>query len=114
MKGRLIKPLLSVIFGLAALGPGAGQQPEAPSLELGRPVERELQAGQRHLYQLALSPGQYLRVSVAQRGVDVAVALFGPDDKRLGEVNRANGTRGSETVTFVAQAPVSGEATTNA
>src|SRR5262245_14886201 len=60
---------------------------ETDSLEPGRPIERELSGGQSHSYKIAMVSGQYLQVVVAQRGIDVAVALFAPDGKKISEVN---------------------------
>lgn len=62
-------------------------QGEIGALELGKPVERELAGGQTHVYRLPLSAGQYLRVVVAQKGVDVAAGLFGLDETKLAEVS---------------------------
>jgi CHAT domain-containing protein/Tfp pilus assembly protein PilF len=49
--------------------------------------------------------GQYLRVVVAQRGIDVAVALLAPDGKKISEVNNDPLIEGSETVSMIAEAP---------
>lgn len=51
---------------------------EIPTLELGKPVERELFGGQSHSYRIVLAAKQYLHVVVDQRGIDVVVALYGP------------------------------------
>src|SRR5688572_26740862 len=48
---------------------------EPTTLELGKPVERELSGGQEHSYQLALTDGQYASVVIEQRGIDVSVQL---------------------------------------
>lgn len=74
-------------------------------LEQGKPIERELKGGEAHAYQVALTAGQYLRAVVEQRGIDVVVTLFGPDGKKLLEVDSPNGTQGPETVVLVAEAP---------
>src|ERR1051325_8596300 len=42
-------------------------------LKLGEPVESELAGGEAHYYALTLISGQYLRLVVDQRGVDVVV-----------------------------------------
>ena len=49
--------------------------------------------------------GQYLRVVVAQRGIDVAVALFTPDGKKISEADSEHLIEGSETVSVIAEAP---------
>src|SRR5215468_8081976 len=56
---------------------------ESISLEPGKPVERELSGGQSHSYKIALISGQYFHIAVEQRGIDVAVALFTPDGKKI-------------------------------
>ena len=38
-------------------------------LEVGKPLERELAGGAKHLYELQLSPQQYLHLIVDQRGI---------------------------------------------
>src|SRR5262245_45097349 len=37
---------------------------ESNSLEPGKPVERELSSGQSHFYEIAMTSGQYLRITV--------------------------------------------------
>lgn len=85
----------------------AGQPPQSDGdlhrLELNRPVERELSGGQSHSYRLDLSAGQYLHVVVEQRGIDVAVTLFGPDGKQLAEVDSPNGAQGTESISAIAE-----------
>ncbi|MGH9837263.1 MAG: tetratricopeptide repeat protein [Blastocatellia bacterium] len=72
-------------------------------MEAGKPIERELAGGQSHAYQMALAAGQYLNVVVEQRGIDVAVTLFGPDGKRLIEVDSPNGEQGPEPVKWIVE-----------
>src|SRR5262245_29900047 len=56
------------------------------SLEPGKPVERELSGGQSHFYKITMTSGQYLHLVVKQRGIDVDVALFTTDGKKISEV----------------------------
>jgi CHAT domain-containing protein/tetratricopeptide (TPR) repeat protein len=78
---------------------------ETDSLELGKPIERELSGGQSHSYKITMISGQYLQVVVDQRGIDVAVALFAPDGKKISEVDSEHQVEGSETVSTIAEAP---------
>ena len=78
---------------------------ESDSLEPGKPVERELSGGQSHSYKITMISGQYLHVVVAQRGIDVAVALFTPDGKKISEADSDHLIEGSETVSAIAEAP---------
>jgi hypothetical protein len=77
------------------------------ALELGQPLKRELAGGEAHSYRITLSAGQYLRVVVDQRGVDVVVRLFGPDGRQLVESNVSESVLGPEPISIVAD--VSGE-----
>jgi CHAT domain-containing protein/tetratricopeptide (TPR) repeat protein len=81
----------------------AQNEKAAPALELGKPIERELAGDQSHSYSIAVTAGQYLHVVVDQRGIDVVVTLFGPDGKKLAEVDSPNGTQGPEPVSMVAE-----------
>src|SRR5262245_14652045 len=84
---------------------GAAQSDqEGISLEPGKPVERELSGGQSHFYKIAMTSGQYLRITVSQRGVDALLALFTPDGKKIGEADGERATVGSETVSTIAEA----------
>src|SRR5262245_34019982 len=77
---------------------------ESISLELGKPVERELSGGQSHFYKIAMVPGQYLQVTVRQQGIDVLAALFTPDGKKVGEADIEKATVRSETILTIAEA----------
>jgi len=93
---------------IAQEGTGAGEITQSNKsvvpLELGKPVERELAGGQTHSYQIRFSAGQYAHVVVDQRGIDIVVALFGPDGIKLLEVDSPNGAQGPEPVSIVAEA----------
>ena len=58
------------------------------SLEPGKPIEREITGGETHSYQLTLAAGQYARVAVDQRRINVAVAAFDPDGKKITDEDR--------------------------
>ena len=71
-------------------------------LEPNRSVEKEMAAGQEHVYQIALAEGDFLRVVVEQRGIDVVVKVFGPDGKQISENDSAIITGETETISQVA------------
>jgi hypothetical protein len=77
---------------------------ESVSLEPGKPIERELSGGQSHFYKITMISGQYLQIVFEQRGIDVAVALFAPDGKKIIEEDSKHVIEGSETVSVVAEA----------
>jgi CHAT domain-containing protein/Tfp pilus assembly protein PilF len=83
-------------------GAAPGAQ-ESFSLEPGKPVERELSEGRSHSYNITTISGQYLHIVVEQRGIDVAVALFTPDGKKISEVDGERMTVKTETISAIAE-----------
>ncbi len=79
------------------------RQQEDVELTLGKPIERNLAGNEAHSYKIVLAANQYLHVVVEQRGIDVVVALFAPDGKKIAEVDSPNGTQGEEPVSIVAE-----------
>jgi CHAT domain-containing protein/tetratricopeptide (TPR) repeat protein len=68
-------------------GPAVTQSASIPSLELGKPIEREITGGEVHSYNLTLAVDQYVQFAVDQRGIDLAVWTFDPNGKRISEVD---------------------------
>ena len=79
----------------------AAQSGDQRLLTADAPMTRELSSGQAHSYQLTLAAGQYLQVSVDQRGCDVAVALLGPDGALQAEADFDSDLRGQEILSWV-------------
>src|ERR1041384_5979587 len=52
-------------------------------LNPSKPIQRELVSSVVHGYSINLMAGQFLSMIVDQRGIDVVVALFGPDGKQI-------------------------------
>ncbi len=77
-------------------------KPEASTLEIGKPIERELAGGEAHTYRITLDSGQMMRAIIDQRGTDVVVAIYNPEEKKMMEVDRPNGVRGPETISIIA------------
>src|SRR5262245_22515498 len=101
--------LLTGVFAVTALVPLA-QQTSSPTttlvvqqLEQGKPVERELKSKETHAYKLTLAAGQFLTAAVNQRGIDVVVRVFAPDEKLIAEIDSPNGTQGDEPITLEAK-----------
>jgi CHAT domain-containing protein/Tfp pilus assembly protein PilF len=78
---------------------------EGVSLEPAKPLERELSDSQSHSYKIKMISGQYLHIVVEQRGIDVAVALFAPDGKKISEADSEHSIERSETLSAIAEAP---------
>ena len=78
-------------------------QSDVGELQLGKSIERELKAGETHSFHMTLIAGQYVRGVVEQRGIDVVLTLFGFDEKKLFDIDTANGANGPEPFSFVAE-----------
>ena len=103
----LIRPLTGILGGvclwamtLAFAEPVKATY--AKTLELNKPIESELAAGQVHIYQLTLAAGQSMEVLINQRGIDVATEVFSPDGKKLIRADSA-GREGQERILAVAE-----------
>src|SRR6185436_13456269 len=72
------------------------------SLEVGKPVERTLEGGGIHSYQLKLSLDQFFHLVADQRGIDLALTIFDPSGNKIREVNDNSGERGLEFISLVA------------
>ncbi|MBA2732977.1 MAG: CHAT domain-containing protein, partial [Acidobacteria bacterium] len=57
----------------------AQSEQDAATLELSKPVKREIGGGQRHNYGIALTAGQHIRVEIEPQGIDLGVSLQLPD-----------------------------------
>ncbi len=73
------------------------------ALERGKPLERELKGGESHAYRVTLDSGQFVRVEVDQRGIDVVIRFSGPDGKKLTEVDFSPSTRGTDPACWIAE-----------
>lgn len=92
------------LFAVLALTPGVARgQVGVQTLSVGQPITREMAGGESHGYQIRLDAGQYARLVVMQRGVDVELRLYGPDGARLDVADSPNGTEGPEPLSFVTQ-----------
>ncbi|MDX1388090.1 MAG: serine hydrolase [Acidobacteriota bacterium] len=96
---KRILALTVFVGGLLAGGFPAAE--EAPlRLERGSPpIEREVEAGETHTYEIRLKAKRFLYLVVEQRGIDVVVGVDDPDGEPIGVFDSPNGTRGPEHVT---------------
>lgn len=69
----------------------------------GKSIVQRISGGETHSYRVTLAVGQFARVTVEQRGADVALSLSGPDGKKLLDVDSPNGNRGPEPVSWIAE-----------
>ncbi|HLF83664.1 MAG TPA: CHAT domain-containing protein [Blastocatellia bacterium] len=68
----------------------------------GATIERELAGGETHTYIVALAAGEFVRLVVEQRGIDVVLALAAPDGKPLAVVDSPIGFANEKRLSFVA------------
>ena len=76
---------------------------EIRELKLGDPIEREMGRGAVHSYALSLTKGQFVKVVVEQKGIDVVVSIFAPGGEKIEEVDSLDGAKGPEEVLFIAE-----------
>lgn len=81
--------LRGVLFLLFAFPTSTFATETLTSLEIGKPVERQLAGEEIHSYRIDLLPNQYAEVVVAQRGIDLAIWLYDLKGQKLAEANTA-------------------------
>ena len=69
------------------LGVSAQVTQEPQKLEPNRPLEREIAGSQSHIYRVELGTGQFVRLVLEQKGVDLALDLAAPDGKQIAVVS---------------------------
>jgi CHAT domain-containing protein/tetratricopeptide (TPR) repeat protein len=74
--------------------------PQPMTLVPGQPVERAIAGAESHVYQIALTAGQFVRVTLDQIGRDMSLALEAPDGKSILDVD-LNRPSQPETIAFV-------------
>jgi len=79
--------ILSLVLNFSLIGFAQTNQ-EIP-LVPGQSVEREIAGGASHTYQITLQAGQFLRVMVEPKGIDLSVGLTAPDGKQAVAVDLA-------------------------
>ncbi|MDQ6785893.1 MAG: nuclear transport factor 2 family protein [Acidobacteriota bacterium] len=96
MKKIFIKTIFTVALSLAAQTAFA-QKDAAEQLSIGKPVVRQLKGTDApQSFSIDLQKGQFLNLTVEQRGVDVVLKLYAPDNQLIGEYDSPNGTQGIE------------------
>jgi CHAT domain-containing protein/Tfp pilus assembly protein PilF len=76
---------------------------DARVLEPGKPIERELAGGESHSYHLTIAAGHFLHAVVNKRGVNLIVTIYGPDGKKIADLNSPNGAQGQQPVSVIAE-----------
>lgn len=87
---------------LSQTTPPASVQASSPLPPSGEVVRRELGRKAVHRFSLELNAGQYARIVVSRRGIDLVVRTYGPDGHRLVEAWNPAGIQERITVSIVA------------
>lgn len=88
------------VSGRSLLGQNAG---EILTLEFRKPVQNVLSGGGKEVYRINLSQGQYAKIRIDQRGIDVVAHLIAPDGRLIADFDEAQIAKGREEVEIVAQ-----------
>ena len=84
-------------------GNKADDEKEAPLLEPGKAIRRELSGDHSHTYRIRLAADQFLKAVIEQDGIDVEARLLGPDGKLIMGFDSESRLRGQETAPLVAE-----------
>jgi CHAT domain-containing protein len=79
--------LITFLFVVLLFAVKAAAQRESVVLEVGKPVERLLKAGETHSYKINAAAGQFLHVVVEELYFDVVIAVISPEGKKLFEAD---------------------------
>lgn len=74
------------------------------TLEPGKPVEREISAGEKQSYQLEVSEGQYANIEITSRDLDASVKLFGSTGEVITQYAAKLTARSNQEIELVAEA----------
>jgi CHAT domain-containing protein len=72
------------------------------ALEPGTLLEREIIGNQAHCYKFDLRTGDYIHIVAEQKGSDIILTIFAPDGSKRLHIDRPNGSRGAEGLSFIA------------
>ena len=100
---RLLAGLLAICLSLScSLLLRAQTTVVGPMLELGKPVDATLVAGQTSSFRIAIARGQYMRLEIDEHGVDFVARLFAPDGQRIAESDVAPGEDTAPPISLIA------------
>jgi CHAT domain-containing protein/tetratricopeptide (TPR) repeat protein len=92
----------SLMLLSALLVPLSAWAQDAARLLLAVPLERRLAPAHTDSFRVPMSAGQYARIVVEQKGVDVVVRVSGPDGKLLFAADSPNDDWGPEPASWIA------------
>ncbi|MBX7220849.1 MAG: CHAT domain-containing protein [Blastocatellia bacterium] len=77
------------------------QNESVPVLGLHQSVDREMNPGETHSYLIHLEANQFCRVTVEQKGIDVEVQVYRPDQQLVAKVNDPGGALAPENIYWI-------------
>jgi CHAT domain-containing protein/Tfp pilus assembly protein PilF len=77
---------------------------DATPLSVGVPIEREIGEKQSHTYRLVVTAGDFVGITVEQKGADVSATLIRPDGRTLLTVDSSREVFRTETIVAIADA----------
>jgi CHAT domain-containing protein/tetratricopeptide (TPR) repeat protein len=80
------------------------QQAPSQALFVNQTIERPIAAGESHRYQLTLNAGDFARVIINQRAIDLVEIVTNPGGQKLQDIDGPYGINGPETVFVFAEA----------
>ncbi|HEY7786131.1 MAG TPA: CHAT domain-containing tetratricopeptide repeat protein [Pyrinomonadaceae bacterium] len=81
------------------------QKAAAKILTLNQTIDRPISAGESHHYQLALNAGDFARVIINQRAIDLVETVTNSAGQKLPDIDGPYGLNGPETVLIFAETP---------
>jgi CHAT domain-containing protein/tetratricopeptide (TPR) repeat protein len=73
------------------------------ALELHKPVEREISAGEAHSYALTLTAGQYAKCIAKQQGISIVLKLINANGEKIIEADTNGEAQGDEHLSIIAE-----------
>jgi len=95
---RIFCLLISTLFSLNALQ----DAPQPAILSKNNILERTISGSEEHSYRVALAAGEYARLTVQQRGVDIAIQILDQAGEVVAEFDSEARRNGTEQVEIVA------------
>ena len=96
---------LTIVFSLSTSAqtsnisnPCAASRETVFTLNTPETTTRTIKGDEKHVFNVTLSPGQYLRIVVEQKGTDLSLAIVGPDKILIVSRDSLNGRFGPENV----------------
>jgi CHAT domain-containing protein/tetratricopeptide (TPR) repeat protein len=103
---QLIAGVSRAAAGQGQTQSGAGDKDGRPLvLEPGKPLERNLQGGEKQNYEIRAEAGQFVHAEVEQLGIDVQLTIYDPEGKPIASMDSPNGKFGPEKISTIAEAP---------